>query len=88
MHSQIVAIKIDDNIRGRISALVDREHELRRQREHGSLDEQTEHEELMPSKSRSTSAGTCSGSAARNGRRERPYEAATRPRAVVESYSQ
>ncbi|MCW8103376.1 DUF2630 family protein [Streptomyces tauricus] len=36
----------DDNILDRITALVDREHELRGRRADGSLDERTEHHEL------------------------------------------
>jgi len=36
----------DDTIQDRISALVDREHQLRRQREDGSVDADVEHDEL------------------------------------------
>jgi len=79
----------DDTIQDRISALVDREHQLRRQREDGSLDAPTEHEELRAVE---VELDQC-WDLLRQRRAKRdfgadPEEAAPRSGAVVESYWQ
>ena len=79
----------DESIRDRISALVDREHQLRRQREDGSLDGRTEHDELH---STEVELDQC-WDLLRQRRAKRDYgqdpdEATPRSGAVVEGYWQ
>ena len=79
----------DDTIKDRISALVDREHELRRQREDGSIDTRSEHEELHAVE---VELDQC-WDLLRQRRAKRDYgedpdEATPRSGAVVESYWQ
>lgn len=79
----------DDNILERITALVQREHELRTGLEDGSLDAETEHSELRAAE---VELDQC-WDLLRQRRAKRDFggdadEAASRPPAVVEGYWQ
>ena len=79
----------DESIKQRISDLIDREHQLRRQREDGSLDAETEHHELV---SAEVELDQCwdllRQRRARRVAGQDPDEASPRSGAVVEGYWQ
>lgn len=79
----------DETILGRVSALVEREHQLRTARGSGSLDEGAEHEELQAVE---VELDQCWDLLRQRRAKQEfdadPGEAVSRPESVVENYQQ